>query len=76
MVDHGVSGLFLALLVISVSLIGDGLRDQLDPPLARLYLTAVRFRQPTHRAATCSNSGESNIDTGDITGSSNGTSLP
>ena len=29
-------GIFLALLVIGVNLIGDGLRDQLDPTLARL----------------------------------------
>ena len=28
-------GVFLALLVIGVNLIGDGLRDQLDPTLAR-----------------------------------------
>ena len=38
-------GVFLALLVIGVNLIGDGLRDQLDP-------TLTRHRTPTDRISS------------------------
>ena len=33
--DHPVPGTFLAITVLAVNLLGDGLRDRLDPRLAR-----------------------------------------